>query len=381
MRRTLLPFKAFYFFSYAALAFVAPFLTLYYEGLGLSGNQIGVLAAIPSLVTFISAPVFGAIADITQRHKRILGVSIIFVIVGILMISLVRTFFGLIPGVFVYAFFFAPALPLIDRSVIDILGADRDQYGKQRLWGAVGWGALAPVAGWVIARGGLAWGFYGSAILFFGLFIVSQLTPVKPVKIQVNFWNGLSRLFASRQVVIFFSVILVGGMGLAFIHHYLFLYLSHLGASPVVMGSALTVATTSELVVMYFADRLLKSWKARGMILFGLLMITLRLILYAFTTSPYVALLIQLMHGPTFAAIWMAGVAYVAEIAPDGLGNTAQGLFSGVVMGLGSALGGLLGGFLYQSVGFSRMFLIASSLVFLAFLVFWFACRPGTNCD
>ena len=72
MQRPMLPFKAFYFFLYAALAFLAPFLTLYYDGLGLTGRQIGILAAIPSLVTFISAPIFGAIADVTQKHKRIL---------------------------------------------------------------------------------------------------------------------------------------------------------------------------------------------------------------------------------------------------------------------------------------------------------------------
>jgi predicted MFS family arabinose efflux permease len=68
----------------------------------------------------------------------------------------------------------------------------------------------------------------------------------------------------------------------------------------------------------------------------------------------------------------------VADIAPQGLGNTAQGMFTGVVMGLGSALGALLGGFLYQSFGFSQMFLVAGLAVFVAFLVFWLGCR--TNC-
>jgi len=367
----MLPFKVFYFFIYAALAFLAPYLTLYYEALGLSGRQIGILAALPSLVTFISAPIFGAIADVTQRHKRILGISLLFVTAGVLLISFFQNFFGLVPGVLLYAFFFAPALPLIDRSVLDILGSDRDQYGKQRLWGAVGWGALAPLAGFLVDRGGIQSTFYGSAILFFVLFIVSQLTTIRPVIIRSNFWGGLSELLSSWQVNLFFFVMLIGGMGLAMIHHYLFLYLSHLGASSVMMGSALTIATISELFIMYFSDRLLKAWKARGLLLFGLIMIAIRLIAYSFIKNPVVAMGIQLLHGPTFAAIWMAGVAYVAEIAPPGLGNTAQGLFTGVVMGLGSAVGALLGGILYQSVGFSQMFLLTGAAVFVALIVFW----------
>jgi len=104
-------------------------------------------------------------------------------------------------------------------------------------------------------------------------------------------------------------------------------------------------------------------------------MIAVRMWGYSFTSQPQIAVLFQLLHGPTFAAIWMAGVAYVAEIAPPGLGNTAQGLFTGVVMGLGSAMGAFVGGFLYQSVGFSTMYLWAGIAVLAAFVVFWWGCR------
>ena len=369
------PFRAYYFLIFAGMAFFTPFLTLYYEEIGLSGAQIGMLAATPSLITFISAPTFGAIADVFQHQKRILGFSIFMVIVGIVTMSLGRSFSEIIPGVFLYAFFFAPALPLIDRSVLEVLGTDRDQYGKQRLWGAIGWGVLAPVAGVLVEFGGLKWAFYGAAILFGLLLIVSQNTPIRQVRIHTKFISGLSQLFAKPQVAIFFGVILIGGIGLAMIHHYLFLFLNHLSASPIIMGSSLTVATISELVVMYYSDRILKSWKARGLIAFGMAMIALRLIGLSVATSPWMVLVIQLLHGPTFAAVWMAGVAYIADIAPVGLGNTAQGIFTGIVMGLGSALGAFLGGYLYQSVGFSRMFIWTAISVLAAFSIFMVGLR------
>jgi PPP family 3-phenylpropionic acid transporter len=375
MKPNMHAFKAYYFFIYAAMAFLAPFLTLYYESLGLNGKEIGLLAAMPSIITFLSAPTFGVITDTTQQHKKILGFSILMVITGILWMSRARGLTGLIPAVIVYAFFFAPALPIIDRSVLELLGDQRDQYGKQRLWGAIGWGILAPVSGLLVDRGGLLWAFYGSAVLYAGLFVILQLTPIQPVGIRMRLRQGLGQLFSRWQVSMFFGVILVGGTGLAMIHHYLFLYLSHLGASPTLMGSALTVATLSELAVMYYSDRLLKMWKARGLIAFGLVMIAVRMLGYSWSTSPEIAILFQLLHGPTFAALWMAGVAYVADIAPPGLGNTAQGLFTGVVMGLGSAMGAFIGGFMYQSVGFSRMYLVAGIAVFVAFMVFWWGCR------
>ena len=108
-------------------------------------------------------------------------------------------------------------------------------------------------------------------------------------------------------------------------------------------------------------------------------MVSIRLVVYPATSSPAVAVTLQLLHGPTFATIWMAGVAYVSEIAPPGLENTAQGIFIGIVKGLGGALGAFIGGFLFQSVGFSKMFLYAGIAVMLAFFTSCIGCRLDLN--
>ncbi len=371
MNKQTLPYKTYYFFIFAALAALAPYLTVYYADLGLNGRQIGILAALPSLITFVSSPLFGAVTDVTRRQNQVLGISILGVAFGVIGISLVEKFVGLLPVVLMYAFFFGPLIPLIDRSVLDFLGTKKYQYGKIRLWGAIGWGVSAPLVGVFAEQFGVRWAFYIGVFFFMILLGVSRAIQVEKVQLSSSFFKGVQVLAASRQVVFFFIIILIGGMGLAVVHHYLFLYLSGLGASPVMMGWALTIATVSELVVMYYSERLLKMWQTRGLILFGLFMIMLRLLGYAFVQSPVLALALQLLHGPTFAALWIAGVAYVAEIAPPGLGHTVQGLFSGVIQGLGSALGAFLGGFLFQLVGFASMFSFMSVAVGLGMLLFW----------
>ncbi len=175
--RSLLPFKALYFFIYAAMAALMPFLTLYYERMELTGRQIGVLAAIPPLITFISAPLFGFIADLTQRPRVLLGISVSSVALGIFLLTTAETFGGLFLAVFVYAFFFAPILPIVDRSVLRVLGDRKDQYGKQRLWGAIGWGLIGPVAGILVDQRGLIWAFYASAAIYLSLlFLISIYT-------------------------------------------------------------------------------------------------------------------------------------------------------------------------------------------------------------
>jgi PPP family 3-phenylpropionic acid transporter len=368
--RQTLPFKAFYFVVYAALASLLPYLTVYYESLGLSGQQIGTLAAIPPLVTFFSAPLIGAITDVSQRHKVILGTSIVGFSGSVLAIWAVKSFLGLIPVIVLYAFFLAPIFPLIDRSVLNVLGKNRDQYGKQRLWGAVGWGIMGPIAGLLIEQGGLRWAFYGCFFVSLGLLVILKATPIQQIRIKTHFTKTLKGLYSNSDIILFFFIMVIGGLGLSMIHNYLFIYLDGLGTDSVLKGWALTIATISELTVMFFSDKLLRKWKAKWLVASSLLVLALRLVLYALVKSPELALLVQLLHGPTFGLIWVAGVSYVSEITPSGLGNTVQGFFSGIVMGLGSALGAFLGGILYKGIGFSSMYMIAGGVVFLSLLGF-----------
>jgi MFS family permease len=237
-----------------------------------------------------------------------------------------------------------------------MLGERKDEYGKQRLWGAVGWGGVAPIAGALIDRAGLQWAFYGHVILMFGGLLVSSRLPVGRASMGRQFWRGLRSLLANRQWIIFLVTILVGGLSLTISISFLFLYLDDLGADKTLMGLSLTAATISELPVWFFSNRLLERWGARRLLAFSLLACATQAFAYSLIQTPWLALPIQLLHGPAFSAMWAAGVSYANEIAPAGMRATAQGLFSGVGMGLRAALGAFVGGLLYENLGAALMF-------------------------
>ncbi len=366
--------KAFYFFYYAAMASFLPFVILYYEQIGLSGREIGLLAGIPPLLMLVSAPLWGGLADATQQHKRLLMLAIGGSLIAVLALSFTTMdtpLSWLIPIVVGYAFFVAPIMPLGDKTVLELLGDRRNQYGKQRLWGAVGWGIAAPIVGLMIQRADLHWAFYSYLLLMIlcGL-VIAFWMPVSHASITPRYWSSLRMLITDWQWLLFLATVVIIGISAAINTNFLFLFLNDLGASKTLMGISLTFATASELPVMFFADRLLSRWGARGLLIFSLLVYIIRLFAYSFMRAPWLVLPLQLLHGPSFAAMWVAGVSYADQLAPEGMGTTAQGLFSGVHMGLGAALGALIGGFLYEGLGPVPMFRWAGTGALLGLLFF-----------
>ena len=371
--------KAFYFFFFAAISCLIPFLTLHYQDLGLDGRQIGFLTGIFPLITMVSASFWGGIADATRRHHLILLLAIAGAWTGVFGMTQATTFIGLIPLVAVYAFFAAPVIPLVDNSVMAQLGERKSEYGRIRVWGAYGWGITAAIIGVVIQRTELTWAFRGYLLLMIVLFFVAIPLPVKSHTLREKFGKGVRTLLTNKQWMLFISVALIEGMSLSIFINYLFLHLEEMGASSIIMGLSLTMSTVSEIPIFLYSKRLLDRWGSKALLAFSIGCTVIRAFAYVAMTAPWQVLFISLLHGPTFAAMWTAAVAYSDEVAPAGLGATAQGLFSSVVMGFGVALGAFVGGFLYEASGALMAFQFAGWASLLALLIFTWANRDAVK--
>ena len=349
----------FYFLYYAAAAALVPFLIVYYQDLGLTGTQIGFLAGIPPLVSLFSAPIWGALSDRTQRHKLSLLIAMSGAVLLALALSAFTAFVWLIPVVITFAFFSSPIMPLVDDTTMSLLGDEKKRYGRIRVWGAIGWGATAPVAGWLIESGSIAWSFWIYSLMMVVGFLIAVKIPIHRHAREVGHERP-QRLLTSPQWVIFLIVTFGGGMAFSIISNFLFLFLRGLNADEFLLGLTLTTATLSEIPVLYFSERLLRRWSARQLMSAAMLFYAVRALAYSFIKVPWMALPIQLLHGPTFSLMWFSGVSYADEIAPAGLGATAQGLFSGVLLGIGATAGALLGGLLYDHIGIVNMFRVTA---------------------
>ena len=369
--RQMLAPKAFYFMFYAAMASLLPYLVLYYSGVGLSASQIGLLVGIGPLITLIAAPFWGGMADNMHRHKLILVVTIIGAMIAVAVLSQIRVLWMLVPIVSIYAWFAAPIVPLVDNSVLAMLGNRRADYGRHRMWGAIGWGITGLTVGIALDASGHWVSFAGYLICMGATLFIATRLQVSEDAIWMEFWHGLRLLALNRRWLVFLSAVWIASIGAAVTFNFLFLYLQDMGATRTLMGWSLMVATLSEIPVFYYSNRLLNRWGATGLLLIAMAAYVVRLAAYALMPSVWFVLPIQALHGMTFAAMWVAGVSYAYELAPPGLGATAQGLFTGVTMGLGTATGALVGGLLYDLVGPEAMFMWVALVVALGMFAFW----------
>jgi PPP family 3-phenylpropionic acid transporter len=356
------PFS-FYFLYFAAFAALLPFLVLFYQQLGFSGAQIGMLTGVPPLITLFAAPFLSGVADSKQRHKSIMSLGIaVAVLVGVLLPAL-SSFIPIFIVIALFNLFMSPVASLADSATMSMLGTEKATYGRIRLGGTIGWGLFAPIAGALVQNQGLRVAFWTfSAIMLVNILVSSKFVYGSTEGGQSG-QGGIRALLANRRWTYFLPAAFLAGIGAFSVASYLFPYMEGLGATETTMGLALTIATLTEIPVFFFGDRLVKRFTSRGLFTLALALIGVRSLCFAIASTPWMVLIVQVFGGMIFPAMWLSGVAYADEIAPEGLKSTAQGLFSAVTFGFGSAVSGFIGGILLESIGGRGMFLVFGIII------------------
>jgi len=354
------------FLLFAGFAFIAPFMVLYYQRLGFSGTEIGLLAGLAPLVTLFSAPLWAGLADATRRHRLLMSLTLLGGAIAVFSFSLFNTFAVILVIALLFSACYAPVSSFADSATLFMLADEKEMYGRVRLGGTIGFGIAAPVAGLLVQNYGLGIAFRGCTLLLLLAFVVSQNLVYSQSKTGASTREGVRELLTNRRWLLFLTLAFAGGVAIAATNTYLFSYLKELGAPEATMGLTLTVGTFSEIPVFFFGDRLLRWLKPQGLLTLAMISTGLRLMLFGLAATPNVILWLQLLNGLTFPAMWVAGVAYADENAPAGLSTTAQGLFGAMVFGFGSAVGGFVGGPILENWGGHSLYLIFGDVVLAA---------------
>ncbi|KAI3428509.1 hypothetical protein D9Q98_007333 [Chlorella vulgaris] len=174
--------KAWYLLYFASLSCLFPFINLLFRRLGMSERRVGVLGAVRPFVGLPAGWLWSAAADTSRRHRAVLLLTLCASVLARLSLTVAgRLGFGALLAVVATSEFFAAPVTIIVDAAVMAECAERGDYGRQRLWGAVGWGVMAAVSGTAISHAGITAAFAGHAVLAAAVLLPTSRLPFGPL--------------------------------------------------------------------------------------------------------------------------------------------------------------------------------------------------------
>ena len=373
----MLPFAAISLCYFGFIGLFSPYAPLWYQSLGYSTFAIGVLTSLQSATRLFAPYAWGWWADHSGRREPLLRVAI----GGAVFASLGFFFFR----DYVWIAAVCVALMLCTAGVVPISEAvlahhvssggqvDIGRYGRVRLWGSVGFVAVATASGFVLERAGVErFPLLCTGVLASLLFAAFRLPPSSEPAHAEPVVKGALAVLREPVVAWFFTGTFLTVLAHTSLYAFYSLYLASLGYGQGAIGLLWAVGVAVEVAWFAFQGRWVNRLPVHGWLALAAAVSALRFAaIAAFAGHAAVLIVAQLLHAITFAAQHSACIAVISRHFPGRLRSRGQALYTVLGYGASGVLGGVAGGALSERLGFAAVFWAASAVSVVAVLTCW----------
>jgi nucleoside transporter len=390
-------FSAMMFLEYVIWGSWLPLLALYLGNvLRFTGQEIGWIFATQAIACIVALFVGGQVADRLMSTEKVLALS--HAIGGAAMFALAAqtSFWPFFWLMLLYQLVFIPTLSLTNSICFHHVRDAREDFGKIRLWGTIGWIA----ASWpfvFILRGksgpeldsALTSIFTVAGLASFALAAFSLTLPRTPPSKGEGEKNApleAIKLLAVPSVLVLFLVTFMD----ALVHQCYFQwtspFLESAGLPANWIMPAMSIGQVAEIATMAALGLVLRRLGWRTTLAVGILAHAARFFIYALGEPLWLMVAVNIVHGMCYAFFFAAVYIFVDEQFPKDSRASAQGLFNLLILGLGPFFGSLLWGALGDrfrtpdgQVDFERLFLVPAWLAVAAVVLLLVAFHPGAE--
>ncbi|SEU32888.1 MFS transporter [Stigmatella erecta] len=363
------PLAVFYFLYFGTVGITQPFLPAYLRSLDLSTSQVGLLLALSPLMSLVTPPVWGHLADRTGQIGRILTVLAVGATLCFAPLLKVDHFLALLATLAAFAAFSSSITPMVDSLALNRVAQVGGSYAHLRLFGSLGFVVITTSFGLMAQRVDAR--IVAVPLALLGLLALWSFTL-----------HGRSASGASRHPLAGFQL-LRGNTDLRWMlaatclhwmactpyNGMLAIHVLSLGLPPSVVGLSAGTAVTAEVAAMLLYPRFADRIAPRHLLCVAFGLSALRWLGMAFVTSALPLIALALVHSLTFGIFYVASVAFMARRIPVHLRATGQGLFSAITMGIGGLVGSASSGVGYALLGGHGLFAVAAGLEVVAALL------------
>ena len=343
------------FLQYFVLGATVPIFSLYLtRHLDFSGIQAGMIMSMTAMAAFVS-PLAGAfIADRSIRAERLFGVC--HLLGGVLMatLSLQTRFYPFLFVYLAYMMIFGPTIALSNAITFHHLPRAEKDFGGIRMWGTIGWIAVAWLFGhmWLKGGGDMVTGRLPDALKLSSmasilLGIYAFCLPRRSVRIDTGrplIPTEALRVMANRNVLMLcgFSFLI------AVVDRYYFFgtgpFLRTIGFSGSSIMPAMSLGQVPEVFAMGLLGFFLVRLGQKRVMAIGVSMELLRFIFFSIGTSKLLVLVGISFHGIAFAFFFSTAYIYLDHHCTKESRAGVHQLYAIITSGMGSFTGSLAAG-------------------------------------
>jgi PPP family 3-phenylpropionic acid transporter len=337
---------------YAAYGVASPFLPAFLSERGLQAEHLGLVLAAGTAIRLIASPTAARIADRLMALRTVLIVCIALAGGATLGYLPAYGLSWLLVLTLLHAAFLAPMTMLADALALGASKVARFEYGWVRGTGSAAFIAGLLVSGQSVGAFGLQAIAWSQACLLFAAALAGTLIPEIPHERAPAPAGGvrvLLRIARFRYLVLAAALIL----GSHAMHDaFAVIRWTAAGVSPSAASMLWALAVLAEVVVFFaLGPRLITRLTPAGAIALAAVAGMVRWAVMAQTSALPALVLVQPLHGITFALLHLACMRLIAGIVPAGLEATAQAVYGTLGIGAATALLTFASGFLYAWAG------------------------------
>ncbi|XP_055936438.1 major facilitator superfamily domain-containing protein 6-A-like [Argiope bruennichi] len=260
---------------------------------------------------------------------------------------------------------------LSDTACCESIQKNGADFGKQRMWGSVGWGLIAPIAGFLNDCTDdflYSWILMAVMLLFF-LGNLSTLDLLKP-HYSTNILGDVGKVLKSKEFLAYELVIFMNGISTGMIWFYLIWFLTSIGGSELLCGLCIAVQCfCGAIPFMFFSGWVIRKVGCFQILSAALLTYVVRFLWYSYLYNPWWVLPVECCHGITYGLYYTVLAHYGKKNSKPGAEATTQSILFSTHEGLGAGLGCVLSGIGFDYIGGRETFFAASMFCGCGFII------------
>lgn len=363
-----------YFWYFAVIGLMAPFLAVFLDGRGFTPLEIGQVLAAVSATKVLGPALWAILSDKTGKQVSVIQLGAVLSTFFFFFLFFSYSYWPITLLLVLFSLFWTAILPQMEVLTLSSIKRSPKIYARIRLWGSVGFTFFA------IASGELIEIFSSEVYLPIGLFILLGLCyasfKLKQSKGFVEKVDDSSSIFEkifSYKFLIFFFAGLMLQVSFGPFNGFFALYLRDLSYPGFAVGSFIAIGVIAEITIFIVAGKLFKHYSIKSLLVFSMFVSAIRWYVAGnFGDNAWLLGASQLLHAFGFGLYHSASMQFIQLHFNKNQQNRGQAVYIGGVYGVGGAIGAYLTGVVWTTglAGFNAWELAAFAALVSALLAF-----------